>query len=89
MVEKSFWYKKLNFGFKDIVQTFNDFENKQKSVWIDVFWYLKLWIFWKCIQYTVYCDKTQMLKKFSSHYVNGTKYALFSLSRAPTHHIFT
>ena len=32
MVEKSFSYKKLNFGFKDIVQTFNDFENKQKSV---------------------------------------------------------
>ena len=30
-----------------------------------------------------------MLKKFPSDKVNGTKNALFFLSRAPTHHSFT
>ena len=30
-----------------------------------------------------------MLKKFSSDKINGTKNAIFFLSRAPTHHSFT
>ena len=30
-----------------------------------------------------------MLKKFSSDKINGTKNALFFLSRVPTHHSFT
>ena len=30
-----------------------------------------------------------MLKKFPSDEINGTKNALFFLSRAPTHHSFT
>ena len=30
-----------------------------------------------------------MLKKIASDKINGTKNALFSLSRAPNHHIFT
>ena len=30
-----------------------------------------------------------MLKKFPSEKINGTKNALFFLSRAPTHHSFT
>ena len=30
-----------------------------------------------------------MLKKFPSDKINGTKNALFFLSRAPTHHCFT
>ena len=34
-------------------------------------------------------DRTQMLKKFSSDKMNGTKNALILLSRAPTHHSFT
>ena len=34
-------------------------------------------------------DKTQMLKKFPSNKINGTKNALFFLSRAPAHHSFT
>ena len=45
---------------------------------------MKVRIFWKCIQYTIRWDKTQILKKFSS----GTKNALFFLSRAPNHHSF-
>ena len=59
------------------------------SVWSNVFWYVKACIFWKCIQYTINWDKTQMLRKFSSYKISGTKNALFFLSRAPTHHIFT
>ena len=38
---------------------------------------------------TLYIEITQMLKKFSSDKVNGTKNALLFLSRAPTHHSFT
>ena len=74
---------------KNTLKAFNDFKNKQKSVWSNVFWYVKVCIFWKCIQYTIHWDKTQMLKKFPSDKINGTKNALFFLSRAPTHHSFT
>ena len=34
-------------------------------------------IFWKCIQYTIHWDGTQMLKKFPSDKMNVTKNALF------------
>ena len=64
-------------------------ETNDKSVWSNVFWYVKVCIFWKCIQYTIHWDKTQILKKFPSDKINGTKNALFFLSRAPTHHSFT
>ena len=40
-----------------------DFKNNQKSVWSNVFWYVKVCIFWKCIQYTIRWDKIEMLKK--------------------------
>ena len=60
-----------------------------KSIWSNVFWYVKVCIFWKCIQYTIHWDKTQLLKKFPSEKINCTKNALFFLSRAPTHHNFT
>ena len=30
---------------------FRRFNKKQKSVWSNVFWYVKVCIFWKCIQY--------------------------------------
>ena len=45
-----------------ILKAFDDFKNKQKSVWSNVFWYVKVCIFWKCIQYTIQWDKTQMFK---------------------------
>ena len=64
-------------------------KTSNKSVWSNVFWYVKVCIFWKCIQYTIHWDKTQMLKKFPSDKINGTKNALFFLSRAPTYHSFT
>ena len=71
------------------MKAFHDFKNKQKSVWSNVFWYVKVCRFWNCIQYTIHWDKTQMLKKNHSDKINGTKNAFFSLSRAPTHHSFT
>ena len=53
------------------------------------FWYVKVWLFWKCIQYTIHWDKTQLLIKFPSDKINGRKNALFFLSRTPVHHSFT
>ena len=55
----------------------------KKSVWSNVFWYLKVYIFWKYIQYTIHWDK-KIFKKISSGKINGTKTVLFFLSRALT-----
>ena len=49
------------FALKDTLKDFDEFKNKQNSVCKSI-WY----IFWKCIQYTIYWDRTQMLKKFLS-----------------------
>ena len=49
---------------KDTLKAFDDFKNKQKIVWSNVFWYVKLFVFWKCIRGTIHWGKTQMLKKF-------------------------
>ena len=38
---------------------------------------------------SIHLDKTQMLKRFPSDKMNGTKNALFFLSRTPTHHSST
>ena len=70
----------------DTLKVFDDFENEQKSVWSNVFWYVKGYIFWKCISYIIHWDKTNTLKIFPSDKVNGTKNVLFFLSRAPAHH---
>ena len=75
--------------YKDTLKAFGAFKNKQKSVWSNVFWYVKVYIFWKCIQYTVHWDETQILKKFPSGRINVTKNTHFFLLRAPTHHSFT
>ena len=68
---------------------FDDFKNKQKSVLSNVFWYVKVCIFWKFVQYTIHWDKKQMLKKFPSDKIKSTKNVLFFFSRAPTHHGLT
>ena len=44
---------------KDILKAFDDFKNKQKSVWSNV----KVCLFIKCTQYTIHWAKTQMSKK--------------------------
>ena len=64
-------------------------EASNKSVWSNVFWYVKACVFWKCIQYTVHWDQTQILEKFPLDKIIGAKNALFFLSQAPTHHSFT
>ena len=63
-------------------------KTSNKSVWSNVFWHVEVCIFWKCIQYNIHWDKTQIFKKFPSDTINGTKNALFFLFRAPTHHSF-
>ena len=65
--------------FNDAPKALDDFKNKQKSVWSNIFWYVKVFIFWKSIQYTIHWDKTQMLKEFPSHKRNDTKNILFFL----------
>ena len=67
-----------SFALKDTPKAFGDFKNKQQKCMKQCF----LIIFWKCIQYTLYWDKTQMLKKFPSNKINGAKNALFFLPRA-------
>ena len=59
--------------FKDTLKAFNVFKRKQKSVWKSVVWFVKVYIFWNCIQRTIHSGKTQMLKKFDSDKINGTK----------------
>ena len=68
------------------MKAFDDFKNKKKSVWINAFWYVKIHIFWKSIQYAINWDKTPILEKFPSVQINGTKNPLFFLSQPPTHH---
>ena len=60
-----YWKKnEINLFFFDFRKKgFKDFNNKQKSLWSNVFWYVKVCIFWHCIQYTIHWDKTETLKK--------------------------
>ena len=51
---------RLHWRLSTILKTSN------KSVWSNVFWYVKACIIWKCIQYTIRWDKSQMLKKIHS-----------------------
>ena len=50
--------------FRDTLKTLHDFKSTQKIVWSIVLWYVKVFIFRKCIQYSIHWDKTQMFKKF-------------------------
>ena len=71
---KLFWKKlvlRIHWRLSTILKTRN------KSVWSNVFWYVEVCIFWKCIRYTIHWDKIQILKKFPSDKINGTKNALF------------
>ena len=57
--------------------------------WRLVFWYVKVYVFWKFIQYTIHWDKTQIFKKILLDKINVTKIALIFLLQAPTYHSFT
>ena len=83
ITQKSVCLLRIHLRLSTILKTSN------KIVYSSGFWFVKVCIFWKCIQYVVHYDKTQMLKKFSSDKINGTKYVIFFLSRAPAHHSFT
>ena len=39
-------------------------KTSNKSVWSNVFWYVIVCVFCKCIQYMIYWDKTKMVKRF-------------------------
>ena len=68
-------YWRIHWGFLTILKTSN------KSVWSNVFWYVKVCLLWKCIQYTIQWDKTLMLRKFPSDKSNGIKkFSLFSFA---------
>ena len=64
-------------SLKDTLKAFDDFKNKQKRVWSNVFWYIKVCIFWKCIQYTIHWDIAQILKTFPADKANGTEIPYF------------
>ena len=73
-------------SFKDTLKPFDDFKNKPQKFWSNIFWYVKVNIFWKFIQYTLHYDKTQ-IKKIS--FGQNKRYKKFPLSRAPSHNSFT
>ena len=52
-------------------------ETSGKTVWINIFWYVKVCIFWKFIQYTVHWDKIQIFKKLSSDKITAQKMPSF------------
>ena len=70
-------------AIKDTLKAFENFKNKQKNVWTNVFWYVRY------IFNTLYIMMKQMLKFFPLNKINGPKNAPFFLSRAPTRHSFT
>ena len=75
--------------FSRRLKAFDNFKSKQKIGWSSIFWYVKVYIFRKCIQYTIHWDKTQMLRMFPLDKTNSTKNTLFFLSEASIHHSFT
>ena len=45
-------------SLKNTLKAFENFKNKQQKCRSNVFWYIKLCIFWKCVQYNTHWDKT-------------------------------
>ena len=64
----------------DRPKALDDFKDKQKSAWSNVFWYVNVLLFFKFIQYTIHWDKTQMLEQFPLDKINSTKNALLIYS---------
>ena len=58
-----------------------------KSVWINVFWYVKVCIFWKCFRYSIEI-KHKSLKNSLRAKLKVQKLPSFFISQAPTHHSF-
>ena len=49
-----------------------------KSVWSNVFWYVRVCIFWKFIQYTIHWDKTQISFGKNKRYKQGSTDLIFA-----------
>ena len=70
--------------FKDTLKDFNDFKNKQKSEWSNVFDMQKR-VYSESVFNTLYIEiKNKFLDK-----IIGSKKAVFFLSRTPTYHSFS
>ena len=63
-------------------------KTNNESLWSNVFWYVKAYVIWKFIQYSIYWDNTNA-KKIPLEKINVTKNALFFISQAPALHSFT
>ena len=55
-------------------------KTSNKSLWGNVFWYVKVHIFWKFIKHTIHWDKMEMLKQFPLDKINVTRNAFFSFA---------
>ena len=67
-------------GYCYFMYTLKAFDSKigsNKIVQSNVFWYVKVCIFWKCIQYTIHWDKKQMLQRFPLEKINSAKMLCF------------
>ena len=67
------FHSRIHWRLLTILQT------SSESVWSNVFWCVKVCVFWNCIQYTIHSDKTKILKKFPLDKINGTKNTRFYL----------
>ena len=64
-------------------------ETSNKKYEVNVFWNVKVCIFWKCIKYTILSDKTQFFRKFPSGKTNNIKNTFLFPSGVPTQLSFT
>ena len=79
----SFLFLRIPWSLSTILKT------SSKSAWSNVFRYIKVYIFWQFIQYTIHWNKTQTLQKFILEKSKGHKKCTLFLYRALAHHSFT
>ena len=63
------------------MKAFENFENKRKRVWSNVFWYVKVYEFWKFFQSSIHLDKIQTLQDFRSDKIKVGKMHVFFFFR--------
>ena len=68
---------------KDTLKAFHDFENKQKSVWSNVFWYVK-YVHSENVFNTLYIEIKHMLKNSFEQNKWYKKCPLFSFASSNT-----
>ena len=95
---KKFWKTNHNLGIKASIQIkcylrihwrlSTKLKTNSKGLWSNAFWYVKVYLFRKFIQYTIHWDKTQMLQIFYSDTISITKNPHVFLLQAPIRHSF-